>query len=388
MGLFSTKFCDICGEKIGLLGNRKLEDGNICKDCAGKLSPFFSERRSSTIEGIKNQLAYREANKAAVAAFRPTRSLGKTKKVYFDDNTRKFIVNSSRKWDDNNPDVIDLSQVIACKVEVNERKKEIKWKDQTGKEVSYTPPRYNHEYNFTVVVNVTSPWFDEIQIGLNSSPVLVEPPVNPFPTPDIQQQNMGRISPEYCEYEALAEEIRFALTGIAPMSGQPVQGNYPPSYPPQQQMPGAPYPQQPFAQGGVPYPQPPAPGVPYPNQPYQQGVPYPQQPPPGTPYPQQPVQGNPYQQPVQGNPYQQPLQGNPYQQPLQGNPYQQPQQGNPYQQPLPGAPYGQQPVQGNYGAQGYSPQPPQPQPIVCRSCKATIFLDAQGRCPYCRAVLV
>lgn len=31
MGLFDKKYCDICGEKIGLLGNRKLEDGNLCK---------------------------------------------------------------------------------------------------------------------------------------------------------------------------------------------------------------------------------------------------------------------------------------------------------------------------------------------------------------------
>ena len=36
MGLFDKKYCDICGEKIGLLGNRKLEDGNLCKDCAKK----------------------------------------------------------------------------------------------------------------------------------------------------------------------------------------------------------------------------------------------------------------------------------------------------------------------------------------------------------------
>lgn len=40
-GIFDKKYCDVCGEKIGLLGNRKLEDGNLCKDCAAKLSPFF-----------------------------------------------------------------------------------------------------------------------------------------------------------------------------------------------------------------------------------------------------------------------------------------------------------------------------------------------------------
>ena len=41
MGLFDAfkkKQCDICGGDIGLLGNKKLEDGNMCKNCAKKLS--------------------------------------------------------------------------------------------------------------------------------------------------------------------------------------------------------------------------------------------------------------------------------------------------------------------------------------------------------------
>ena len=66
MGLFDKKNCDICGEKIGLLGNRKLDDGNLCKNCASKLSPWFEERRHSTVEDIKRQLEYREKNKNAV----------------------------------------------------------------------------------------------------------------------------------------------------------------------------------------------------------------------------------------------------------------------------------------------------------------------------------
>lgn len=28
MGLFDKKYCDFCGEKIGILGIRKLEDGS------------------------------------------------------------------------------------------------------------------------------------------------------------------------------------------------------------------------------------------------------------------------------------------------------------------------------------------------------------------------
>ena len=92
MGLFDKKYCSVCGEKIGLLGNRKLEDGNLCKNCAAKLSPWFSERRHSTVEDIKGQLAYREANKASVAAFHTTRSLGRNTKVLLDEDNRKFMV--------------------------------------------------------------------------------------------------------------------------------------------------------------------------------------------------------------------------------------------------------------------------------------------------------
>ena len=50
MGLFDKKNCDICGEKIGLLGNRKLDDGNLCKNCDSKLSPWFEERRHRNTE--------------------------------------------------------------------------------------------------------------------------------------------------------------------------------------------------------------------------------------------------------------------------------------------------------------------------------------------------
>ena len=53
MGLFDKKYCDVCGEKIGLLGNKKLEDANLCKKCAAQVSPWFHERRDSTLEENK-----------------------------------------------------------------------------------------------------------------------------------------------------------------------------------------------------------------------------------------------------------------------------------------------------------------------------------------------
>ncbi|NLD83477.1 MAG: DUF4428 domain-containing protein, partial [Clostridiales bacterium] len=76
MGLFDKKYCDLCGQRIRFLGNRKLEDGNLCKDCESKLSPWFSDRRRSTVQDIRAQLAYREENKEKAAQFNASRSLG------------------------------------------------------------------------------------------------------------------------------------------------------------------------------------------------------------------------------------------------------------------------------------------------------------------------
>lgn len=98
MGLFDKKYCDICGEKIGLLGNRKLEDGNLCKDCAKKLSPWFSDRRRSTVEDIKGQLTYREENREKAAQFRTTRSFGEEWKVLLDEDHRWFTVTARGIW--------------------------------------------------------------------------------------------------------------------------------------------------------------------------------------------------------------------------------------------------------------------------------------------------
>lgn len=212
MGLFDKKHCDVCGEKIKLLGNRKLDDGNLCKNCAKDLSPFFSERRRSTVADIKAQLQDREANKAEVAAFNVTRTLGTGTKVLLDEDNGKFIVTSSRNWQADNPDVLNFSQVTGCRVDVNEGKTELKQKDSEGKEVSYNPPRYEYDYDFYVVIDVNAPWFNEIRFRLNSSSITIEPPrarLGSQATQDFRQNSL-----EYRECEALGEEIRDALTQV------------------------------------------------------------------------------------------------------------------------------------------------------------------------------
>ena len=170
MGLFDKKYCDVCGEKIGLLGNRKLEDGNLCKNCAGKLSPFFSERRHSTLAEIKEQLQYREENKEAVSNFHVTRTLGKYTKVMLDEDARKFMVTSAKNLEEANPDVLDYSQVTGCNLDIDENRSEI-YRKVGDKQESYNPKRYNYSYNFDFIINVNHPYFDEIKFRLNSSSI-------------------------------------------------------------------------------------------------------------------------------------------------------------------------------------------------------------------------
>ncbi|MBO5064818.1 MAG: DUF4428 domain-containing protein [Clostridia bacterium] len=226
MGLFDKKFCDVCGEKIGLLGNRKLEDGNLCKDCAKKLSPFFDERRHSTVEQIKQQLSYREQNKQVLANFSPTMNFGDNEKVYIDVMKGSFVVSrrTPGNWSEENPDVIPLSSVMSCNLRIDEDRDEIYTQGKDGERVSYNPPRYKFYYNFIYEIKVNNPYFDEIEFRLNGS----------------QVDGMGTL--EYNRYQQMAMQITNNLTQSGgsgfnnnfnqPMNNgynQPVNNGYAPS---------------------------------------------------------------------------------------------------------------------------------------------------------------
>lgn len=196
MALFSKKYCDICGDKIGLLGNRKLDDGNMCKSCAGLLSPYTTDRRKTSVSEIKEHLAYREDNKNQVAEFNTTRTIGGKTRVLLDEDAGKFIVTSSSSWQGQNPDVINFSQVTGCRTEIRENRTEIKRKDKDGNDISFSPPRYDIDYDFYVTIQINSPWFEQIGFKINESRV------------DI------RGSVEYREMERQSKEIKDTLTQV------------------------------------------------------------------------------------------------------------------------------------------------------------------------------
>ena len=226
MGLFDKKYCDICGEKIGLLGNRKLEDGNLCKDCAKKLSPWFSDRRRSTVEDIKGQLAYREENREKAAQFRTTRSFGEDRKVLLDEEHRWFTVTRARDLAEANPDILDFDAITGCRMDIDESRTELTRKDADGKDVSYVPPRYEYSYDFFLVISVRHPYFDEMRFSLNSSSVYYEPQKLPQrapmshapmdrPSGRPKMINASRVDPEDCaeyrKYRQMGDEICQAL---------------------------------------------------------------------------------------------------------------------------------------------------------------------------------
>ena len=207
MGLFDNVFqkkvCAVCGNEIGLLGNRKLEDGNLCKHCAAKLSPWFSDRRTSTVEEIKQQLAYREENKKAVEAFNATRVLGDRTKIYVDDNAQKIMVTSASNYREANPDVIDFSQVIGTEIDVLDHKTEVKRKDKDGNMVSYMPPRYRFYFDFKCILRVNHPYFDDITFNLSGSSIEI---TDDNGAPEAHMPN-PRFNYEYRKYEDLGNEI-------------------------------------------------------------------------------------------------------------------------------------------------------------------------------------
>lgn len=197
--LFEKKYCTVCGKELGaIFGKTKIADGHICKDCSGQLSPYFHGHGAATTADIKAQIAGREQNKEAVAAFHVTKTLGNDTKVYVDEDNGKVIITrtSPSGWASSNPDVLDFSQITGCDYRVKETKTEIKRKLADGKEESFDPKRYDTDYDVYVTVYVSHPYVEQIEFKLNPSRI------------------DKRTSPEFQRVEELAQQIRETLTGI------------------------------------------------------------------------------------------------------------------------------------------------------------------------------
>ena len=182
MGLFDRfkkQDCEICGKEVGMFGYKKLEDGEICKDCVKLLSPWFEDRRHATVAQIKEQIAYRQRNARELENFAISRQIGKNEYIMYIEEvdgipTRFFVTNRS-DYKAVNPDIISFKDVVSCVTDVDERHEEIKQRNSEGQMVSYRPPRYKHHYNFYIKMEIrNNPYFNEIKFRINSSDIILE----------------------------------------------------------------------------------------------------------------------------------------------------------------------------------------------------------------------
>lgn len=176
--IFKKKECCICGNEVGLLGNRKLEDGNMCSKCTKKLSSWFEDRRSSTVQQIKEQLAYRAQNEEDLKGFNVSRVIGDYEKIHIEGvngvPTRFFVTQFGETVEDN-PDIIHFRDVVSCVMDLDVHDEELMQKDAEGNRVSYNPPRFQHHYNFIIRMEIqNNPYFDNIHFTVNSGVVTLE----------------------------------------------------------------------------------------------------------------------------------------------------------------------------------------------------------------------
>ena len=216
--LFAKKDCEICGGDIGLLGNRKLVDGDCCKDCAAKLSPWFTERKESTVAEIKAQLAYREANAEKLkTVFKPTQTLGEYYKMYvmFENGApRCFAVSGAADYVEANADIIEFLDVTSCNVDIRDSRTELKRKTESGEQVSYNPPRYEFRYEFYIELGINNPYFDKIRFKVNRNTVkLISELQTHRSSTGIGQFLLSNndfdptYNPEFRQYQTMCDEI-------------------------------------------------------------------------------------------------------------------------------------------------------------------------------------
>lgn len=160
MGIFSKKDCSFCGAQSGLLSNRKLADGNICKDCRAQLSPFYDLTNKDTVANVAAQLEYRQRNMSELDRFQPSIAAGDRGKVFIDMNSGKFTFATERELQEGNPDLFDLRGLHSCTFYA----KETIFKGDEGESDRF-------DYDFYLKVSVDHPFVRNFSYRYNGQSV-------------------------------------------------------------------------------------------------------------------------------------------------------------------------------------------------------------------------
>ena len=216
MGLFDRfkkQDCEICGKEVGMFGYKKLEDGEICKDCVKLLSPWFDERRHSTVEQIKRQLAAREENRKKLQTWDHSMVFGEHQKIYINFLGRipdSFVISSVSNYKEANADIIPFCLVSSCDLDVRESHKELKQKNSQGEQVSYNPPRYEYSYEFYIRMTIMGiEYIDDMSLRLNRNTLKLESIQSAAGRGLLFSQAFDPMHyPEYREYKSIADTVK------------------------------------------------------------------------------------------------------------------------------------------------------------------------------------
>ena len=110
----------------------------------------------------------REENRSLVSSFHPGRVIRSDRyNLYIDERQQLFAASVNLDREDN-PDIISLSQITGCNLDVNEMRTEEYRTDRDGERESYNPPRYSYSYDYYFYIYLNHPYIHEMKLKLNS----------------------------------------------------------------------------------------------------------------------------------------------------------------------------------------------------------------------------
>ena len=199
------------------------------------------------MDQIKQQLSYREENRTALNAFRPTVAYGERytlRAEIVNGVPTRFVIERGDNYKEENVDIVNFKDVTSFHIDVQEHNREIKYRNSQGEEVSYRPPRYEYSYDFYAEINVNHPYFNEMRFQVNRDTLNLET-VDRRPGLSITRNSFDpTLYPEYRQIRSKCDELeelfRAGMQGML-LNGAAVQQQY--GAPVQQQY-GAPIQQQ------------------------------------------------------------------------------------------------------------------------------------------------
>ncbi len=171
MKVYYKKYCDLCGDKLGLRGCYKLLDGNMCKTCARQVSPLFTNYPETYVADMQAHLDYRIGNSEALEMFEPSKIVGTHATLFIDEATQSWCFCPTPNYKKFQPDILQYAQILDCTVTIKEEQAELFRTDAVAVYERYNPPRYHTLYSFVVTVSVNCTWFSSISYTINKNEI-------------------------------------------------------------------------------------------------------------------------------------------------------------------------------------------------------------------------